>query len=102
MTENHTIGSLSAVELRDAIAAGNFTARKVTDYFVSVIKFEVGFGAFITVHDDAALRRAEALIATYASTGVVGPFHCVPVAFKDAVNVAGMVTSFGSKLFVNT
>ena len=89
MTENHAIGSLSAVELRDAIAAGTFTARQVTEYFLSVIKSEADLGAFITVHDDAALMRADALDATYASTGVVGPLHGLPVAFKDAVNVAG-------------
>ena len=102
MTENHAIGSLSAVALRDAIASGTFTARQVTEYFLSVIKSEADLGAFITVHDDAALMRADALDATYASTGVVGPLHGLPVAFKDAVNVAGMVTTFGSKLFVNT
>src|SRR5699024_1473984 len=102
MTENHAIGSLSAVELRDAIAAGTFTARQVTEYFLSVIKSEADLSAFITVHADATLMRSDALDATYASTGVVGPLHGLPVAFKDAVNVAGMVTTFGSKLFVNT
>src|SRR5699024_9394891 len=35
-------------------------------------------------------------------TGVVGPLHGLPLAFKDAVNVSGMVTTFGSKLFVNS
>ena len=59
-------------------------------------------GAFITVHADAALARADELDATYASTGVVGPLHGLPLAFKDAVNVSGMVTTFGSKLFVNS
>ncbi|WP_022870006.1 amidase [Yaniella halotolerans] len=102
MTENHAIGSLSAVELRDAIAAGTYTARQVTEHFLSVIKAKADLGAFITVHDDAALARADELDARYASTGVVGPLHGLPLAFKDAVNVAGMVTTFGSKLFVNT
>lgn len=102
MTENHAIGSLSAVELRDAIAAGTYAARQVTEHFLSVIKAKADLGAFITVHDDAALARADELDARYASTGVVGPLHGLPLAFKDAVNVAGMVTTFGSKLFVNT
>jgi len=102
MTENHAIGSLSAVELRDAIAAGTYTARQVTEHFLAVINSKANLGAFITVHADAALARADELDATYASTGVVGPLHGLPLAFKDAVNVSGMVTTFGSKLFVNS
>ena len=102
MTENHAIGSLSAVELRDAIASGTYTARQVTEHFLAVINSKANLGAFITVHADAALARADELDATYASTGVVGPLHGLPLAFKDAVNVSGMVTTFGSKLFVNS
>lgn len=102
MTENHAIGSLSAVELRDAIAAGTYTARQATEHFLSVIQSKTDLGAFMTVHDDAALDRADALDTTFASTGVVGPLHGLPLAFKDAVHVAGMVTTFGSKLFVNS
>ena len=102
MTENHAIGSLSAVELRDAIASGTYTARQVTEHFLAVINSKADLGAFITVHADAALARADELDATYASTGVVGPLHGLPLAFKDAVNVSGMVTTFGSKLFVNS
>lgn len=102
MTENHAIGALTAVELRDAIAAGTFSARQITEHFLSVIDSEADLGAFMTVAKDAALARADELDAVYASTGVVGPLHGVPLAFKDLVNVAGMVTTFGSKLFVNT
>lgn len=102
MTENHAIGSLSAVELRDAIASGTYTARQVTEHFLAVINSKADLGAFITVHADAALARADELDATFASTGVVGPLHGLPLAFKDAVNVSGMVTTFGSKLFVNS
>lgn len=102
MTENHAIGSLSAVELRDAIAAGTYTARQVTEHFLAVINSKADLGAFITVHADAALARADELDAIYTSTGVVGPLHGLPLAFKDAVNVSGMVTTFGSKLFVNS
>lgn len=56
----------------------------------------------MAVHADIALARADELDAAYSSTGVVGPLHGLPLAFKDLVNVAGMVTTFGSKLFVDT
>ena len=102
MTETHAIGTLSALELRDAIAAGTYTARQVTEHFLSVIQQQSALGAFVAVHADAALARADELDAAYTSTGVVGPLHGLPIAFKDAVNVAGMVTTFGSKLFADT
>lgn len=102
MTENHAIGSLTAVELRDAIAAGTYTARQITEHFLSVIQDKSDLGAFMAVHEEAALARADELDEGYASTGVVGPLHGLPTAFKDMVHVAGMVTTFGSKLFVDT
>ncbi len=102
MTEHHAFGSLSARQLRDAIAAGTYTARQVTEYYLSVIHQRTDLGAFMAVYDDAALARADELDEAYAATGVVGPLHGLPLAFKDTVNVAGMVTTFGSRLFADT
>lgn len=102
MTEHDAIASLTAVQLRDAIAAGTFTARQVTEHYLAMIRKHAALGAFITVHADDALARADELDAAYESAGVVGPLHGLPSAFKDTVHVAGMVTTFGSKLFVDT
>lgn len=102
MTENHAIGSLSAVQLRDAIAAGTYTARQVTEHFLAVIEQQVDLGAFMAVDADAALARADELDAAYASTGVVGPLHGLPIAFKDTTNISGMVTTFGSQLLADS
>lgn len=102
MTEHHALGSLTALQLRDAIAAGTYTARQVTEYYLSVIHQRADLGAFIAVHDDVALARADELDAAYESTGVVGPLHGLPLAFKDTVNVSGMVTTLGSRLFADT
>lgn len=102
MTEHHALGSLTALQLRDAIAAGTYTARQATEYYLSVIHQRADLGAFIAVHDDVALARADELDAAYESTGVVGPLHGLPLAFKDTVNVSGMVTTLGSRLFADT
>ncbi len=102
MTEHDAFGSLSALELREAIAAGTYTAREVTEHYLSVIHQRADLGAFMAVHDDAARARADELDAAYATAGVVGPLHGLPIAFKDTVNVTGMVTTFGSRLFEDT
>src|SRR5699024_2335568 len=101
MTE-HAFGSLTAVELRDAIAAGTYTARQVTEYYLAQIHEHVELGAFIAVHDDAALARADELDVKYAATGVVGRLHGLPGDLKDKVNVNGMINTFGSKLFAES
>ena len=46
-----------------------------------------------------ALAEAERLDAAFASSGLVGPLHCVPMLVKDQVEVAGMPTTYGSALF---
>src|SRR5699024_12646997 len=57
MTDYDALASLSAVELRDAIAAGTYTARQVTEYYLSQINQHADLGAFMAVHADAALQR---------------------------------------------
>src|SRR5690625_7903785 len=98
MTENHAIGSLSAVQLRDAIAAGTYTARQVTEHFLAVIGQQVDLGAFMAVDADAALARAGELGAAYASTAVVGPLHGLPMAFKDTTSISGSAATLRSPL----
>lgn len=102
MSEQHPFALLSAVELRDAIAAGTYTAYEVTQYFLEMMRQHTDLGAFIAVHEDAALARASQLDEAFEATGVVGPLHGLPTAFKDAVNVEGMVTTFGSKLLADS
>jgi len=102
MTEHDAIASLTAVQLRDAIAAGTYTARQVTEHYLSQIEQQTSLGAFVNVYADAALERADELDAAYQSAGVVGPLHGLPSAFKDLVNVAGMVTTYGSKVFADS
>jgi Asp-tRNA(Asn)/Glu-tRNA(Gln) amidotransferase A subunit family amidase len=55
--------------------------------------------AFVTVDHDAALAAA-ALAADELAGGVDrGPLHGVPVAVKDLVDTAGLVTTMGSRHF---
>src|SRR5690554_6612794 len=43
-----------------------------------------------------AIAEAERLDAALATSGLVGPLHCIPVLVKDQVEVAGMPTTYGS------
>ena len=46
-----------------------------------------------------ALQEAEHLDAAYASSGPVGPLHCIPVLLKDQVETSDMPTTYGSVIF---
>lgn len=46
-----------------------------------------------------ALDRAAELDTAFEESGPTGPLHCVPVLVKDQIEVVGMPTTYGSKLF---
>src|SRR3989449_9177284 len=46
-----------------------------------------------------ALQEAERLDTAYASSGLVGPLHCIPVLLKDQVETSDMPTTYGSVIF---
>src|SRR5215471_2644579 len=46
-----------------------------------------------------ALQEAERLDSAYASSGPVGPLHCIPVLLKDQVETSDMPTTYGSAIF---
>src|SRR5699024_136451 len=102
MTDYDALASLSAVELRDAIAAGTYTARQVTEYYLSQINQHADLYACMCVHADASSQRADELDASYQSTDVVWSVNGLPSAFKDTVDVARMVTTYGSKFYADS
>jgi Asp-tRNA(Asn)/Glu-tRNA(Gln) amidotransferase A subunit family amidase len=52
--------------------------------------------AFVTVLADQALAAARAADEAVAADAAVGPLHGVPFTVKDALDVAGVVTTRGS------
>ncbi|QCU76833.1 amidase [Citricoccus sp. SGAir0253] len=92
----------SALRLRDALAAGELSATEATRHFLEVTeRRNPQLGAFISVAPEAALARAAELDEHFARRGPVGALHGVPLAFKDLVDVAGMRTTFGSRVAVD-
>ncbi len=53
-------------------------------------------GAFISIHRDRALAEAAAADGERAAGGSRGPLHGIPVAIKDLIDEAGIVTTAGS------
>ncbi|XKH57686.1 amidase [Citricoccus nitrophenolicus] len=93
------LDGLTALQLRDALAAGQVSAVDATGHFLAVAeRRNLELGAFITLDPEAALQRAEELDRRFADAGATGSLHGMPLAFKDLVDVAGMRTTFGSRV----
>ncbi len=101
MAELH---DLSAVALRDGLAAGDLSAREVAGHFLSRIAARNHLlGAFVTVTVEQALLDAGTADTLHARLrregrlpGELLPLHGLPLAFKDLTDVAGVVTTHGS------
>lgn len=87
---------LSAVKLRDQLAAGEISSREATAHHLQRIDEQRSLGAFVHVSEaalDAAARADEAFVK---NRGQLGRMHGMPTAFKDLGDVAGMPTTHGS------
>ena len=99
----HDISRMTAVELRDALASGELSAREATAHFLSAIESRNRqLGAFVTVAIEQALKDATAADRLHARLireqrqDELALLHGVPTAFKDLTDVAGVPTTHGS------
>ena len=92
------ISGFTALELRDALAAGELSAREVGAHFLGRIEaLNPSLGSFITVTAEQAMdaaRRADEEFA--AKRAPLRALHGMPLAYKDLLDVAGVPTSYGT------
>lgn len=99
VAELHT---LSATRLAKEIRTGDRSPVTVVDALLNRIDARNDrTNAFITVTADRASQAAREAERAVEDGRSLGPLHGVPVAVKDLSNVAGVRTTFGSRLFEN-
>jgi aspartyl-tRNA(Asn)/glutamyl-tRNA(Gln) amidotransferase subunit A len=87
-------------ELSAAMAAGKLTSTKLAEACLARIeRHGEKLHAFVAVYGEDALRTARAADDAIASGHRIGPFHGVPVALKDIIDLKGRVTTGGSKVW---
>ena len=88
--------SLSAVALRDRLAAGAVSAEAVTlACLTRIAEAEPAVQAWAWVDGEAALDQARALDRLRQSGRAIGPLHGLPVGLKDIIDTKGIPTAYG-------
>ena len=78
---------------------GSITPSSALDRCLNRISLlEPRLGAFEVVYEEEARQAANAATQAYESGHRIGPFHGVPFALKDIVDLEGRVTTGGSKV----
>ncbi|MFF5792758.1 amidase [Paeniglutamicibacter sp. NPDC012692] len=92
------ISGFTALELRDALAAGALSAREVAEHFLGRIEaLNPSLGSFITVTAEQAMDAARLADEEFAAKRApLQALHGMPLAYKDLLDVAGVPTSYGT------
>ena len=91
---------LSANAAADALAAGELTSEELVETLLGRIeRLDGRLRAFVTVYGDDARAAARAADLARRAGHAVGRFHGVPIALKDIIDLAGRVTTGGSKVW---
>lgn len=94
--------SLTAVELGKKIQSGEVTAAEAAKAALEQVKKLDGeFNCYVTVDEEAVLKRAEEVQRKIEAGELKGPLAGVPAAIKDNMCTEGMLTTCSSKILYN-
>ena len=86
----------SAGELAQMIAEKKISSLELTDYFIRQIEnYDEQINSVVARDFDSALGAAAAFDKLLSREGPVGPLHGVPITVKEALDVAGLATTWG-------
>ncbi|MED5392715.1 MAG: amidase family protein, partial [Pseudomonadota bacterium] len=89
----------SIVDLSNSYRDGEISPVAVVDSCLNRIEqFEPKLGAFQAVYAEDAREAAQAAEKAYRSGHRIGPFHGIPFALKDIIDIEGRITTGGSKV----
>ena len=81
------------------LRSGKLSCVELTQQTLADIKKRDSFRSVITLMEDSAIDQAEQLDREFRAGIVRGPFHGVPIAYKDLFYTKGTRTTGGSLLF---
>lgn len=92
----------SISELGELIRSRQVSPLELTRVYLERIqRLNSELGAYITVMSESALAEAAEVEAEIAGGSYRGPMHGIPVAIKDIIYTAGVLTSAGSRVLAD-
>ncbi|MXO92407.1 Asp-tRNA(Asn)/Glu-tRNA(Gln) amidotransferase subunit GatA [Erythrobacter arachoides] len=89
---------LGVRQIRDGVAAGDFTAREVAEACNAAVAAAGGLNAFIVATPEKALEAADAVDAARGRGDALGPMAGVPIGMKDLFATKGVQTTAASRI----
>ncbi|MFM1886891.1 MAG: hypothetical protein RL026_2048 [Pseudomonadota bacterium] len=94
--------SLTLAEAARRMAAGEFSSEQLTRaYLARIERLNPRLNAYITVTAGQALAQARALDAERAAGRSRGALHGIPIALKDNIDTAGVLTTAASAVYAD-
>ncbi len=94
--------ALSIAEAQRLIRAGALSPLELVEAYLDRIgRFDDRLNAFVTVTGERAVARARALEAELAAGRWRGPLHGIPIALKDNIDTAGVLTTAASAVYAD-
>ncbi len=88
---------LTAAELSRQISSGELSSAEAVDAFVSrIASLDGKLHAFVDVYEDEARKVAASADRAIRQGRAIGPWHGVPIALKDLIEIEGRITTGGS------
>jgi amidase len=91
----------TAGEIAADIRRGQVSSREVTERLLARVDADSAVNAVVETCAEASLRAATAADEAVAAGQELGPLHGVPVTVKEAINVAGLHTTWGNPAFAD-
>ena len=99
MASSPGLADLSISEASRLIASGEVSpVDLVVACLARIERLDGDLRAFITVTEDSALADARLAEQAAVNRSLRGPLHGIPIALKDIVDTAGVLTTSGSKI----
>jgi amidase len=102
--QTYSVFEQSVEQLQDAMTRGVTTSEDIVrEYLTRMSRYDRNgptFRALLAINP-RAMAEARALDAERSAGRVRGPFHGIPIAFKDNIDVLGMPTTSGSRALVD-
>lgn len=90
----------TALDVARQIHKGELTSVAVTEHLLKrIADLDSQLKAFVTVTPDLALAQARQADLDISNGDIRSPLHGVPIAIKDLIDTAGVVTTYGMDIY---